>query len=221
MKPVTKPRKPAKHVYHIGDKVRIVEPQLFLRVGYPLSLAVAMEHIRKHHSMHVAMLMDKIRGAKPTSGEEPFAAADWLMGQPLPPAHDGLVRAAAYAWMKAQSFGGKERRIHTEINEALRGRKALVKAKRVVKTGDYSSGSYVVDYDGGYSGGEPPSLSNEKSHVLLEVEPVRPPTVGMFDEILLPVWIEECHVQPSHFDLNETLALMAQREEPSKFDGPF
>jgi hypothetical protein len=74
--------------------------------------------------------------------------------------------------LRQKSFGGKERKIYTETNEALRNTKGWrVVSKRTVKTGTYSSG--------GWGGGSqwsmepdytPPHLNNEKHHVLLTLE---------------------------------------------------
>lgn len=200
--------KPTKHVYRKGDKVRILEPLLFERVGYPLSLASAIDHVRSKHAKDINALADAISHHPDDPPSEPLVT--WVERAP----DENLVKAAAYVWLCEQGFGGKERRIHTATDEALRGRKAVVLGKRMVKTGDYSHGHDRYT-DDGIPDFDLPHLANEKSHVILELEVLRPRTVsllepGIWEEVGL-FEIEECHVEPAGFDLNEALTLMAQR----------
>lgn len=171
-----------RHVYRVGDEVTIVEPLVVLRVGYKLGIVEGVKHIEAH-AIEVNALLAKLG----------ISDADPACGGLLESFHgvhdDRVLSALAYAWIRAQRFGGPERTIHTETRESLRGKRAYVQSKRVVKTGTYQHGHYGED------GGDPPYLADVHGHVLLELnggdlswaESYRD---GRFIEI------EACHVQP-------------------------
>jgi hypothetical protein len=179
--------RPRKHVYRQGDEVIITEPRVVLRVGYPLGLADGVKHIEAHAGDVSALLVRLgILSSEPCP---PYLVeGEWMAPD------DRIVNALAYAWLKAQRFGGRERTIHTELREALRGKRAYVQSKRSVKTGTYNHGSTSYSYDG-IPDSEPPYLGNVRSHVLLTLDggDLRPADT-LHDGRSLE--IEECHVTP-------------------------
>lgn len=106
---------------------------------------------------------------------------------------DKIVREVAYCRLKHNGFGGRERKIYTDIIEELKGCEYVVINKRQVKTGTYSPPSSGYNYMDGCPEYEPGYLLKQKTHVILEVCPVEYRTVQIGkktgDEI------EECNVE--------------------------
>lgn len=149
-----------KTVYRVGDVVKIVEPKVFVRVGYPLTKEHAVEVTAKEYDEKIYAFM---REASETPDDFTVHEAD-------PRLYHDLVNALASYWLRLKRYGGKERQIYTETNESLRNTGGWrIFNKRVVKTGTYDPGGLVNTwgYEPDY---EPPHLANEKSHVLLGLE---------------------------------------------------
>jgi hypothetical protein len=146
-------------VYHVGDRVRILEPLQVIRVGYPLTKEDALRAVEKEYAQQVSDFIVSITG-KPVklTNTDPRLCAD-------------LFEALALYWIRSRGFGGKERKIYTEANERFRDTSGwTVRSKRHVKTGTYCNGGYSGGYDG-EPDYDPPHLSNEQTHTLLTIEP--------------------------------------------------
>ncbi len=177
-------QRPTKHVHKIGDEVIIVEPAVFLRVGYPLSLQTARETIEPLIGKDLAAVFSK--AGAPVAGS--------LSGLPVTifindRDYDRALSAVAHAVLRVKNYGGSTRSIHTVLREDLRGKRARVAGKRVVKTGTYHRGYCGSSMDG-WGESEPPYLDKVKTHVLLDLD--------LSDRMLFEpeLEIEECHVQP-------------------------
>lgn len=151
-----------KHVYKVGDIVRIKNPEFVLRVGYPWD----KEHVKKH-----VITPEQKRSIEDIFVK--FGLATTFEGAIVPnntwfeTAYDKIIDEMAYWVLKENGFGGSERKLHTVLKEKYHDKLAEVRLKRVVKTGTYqygSCGSYYYPDDC-----SPPYLSNEKTHVLLGV----------------------------------------------------
>jgi hypothetical protein len=150
-----------KPVYHRGDLVEIVEPRLYVRVGYPMGFdGVRGELTEKYHN-EVMRDLYALRDAK--------IAAGWPahLAEALPVLHSEILRQMTLQHLHKHHFGGNERTIHTKLDEQWRGRHVRVDSKRVVKTGRYRCGCA----GGGYfeDDGCPPELRDVKTHVILRV----------------------------------------------------
>ena len=130
------------------DLVTIIEPAVVIRVGYPLTKQDALDAAEKEYNEKVAAFVNDI-----CDTPDSFAQDSRL--------YFGVMEALASYWLRLKGYGGKQRSIHTEVDEKLRNTKGWrVLSKRVVKTGTYSNGGYSgngdePDYD-------PPHLSNEE-----------------------------------------------------------
>ncbi|PWC98013.1 hypothetical protein [Azospirillum sp. TSO5] len=133
-----------KNVIRIGDKVRILDPRLFIRCGYPLCHKDVVDDLERNRS-------DDIQAVAKQFG----IAASGVV-------RDRLVSALAYGILRSKRFGGHERSIHlTEPRDHLGGLVTTVADKAVVVTGSYFPPSgYYDDYD-------PGGLDGAKSHVIL------------------------------------------------------
>ncbi|WP_372395228.1 hypothetical protein ABMY26_07095 (plasmid) [Azospirillum sp. HJ39] len=133
-----------KNVIRVGDKVRILDPRLFIRCGYPLCHKDVMADLEENRSADVQAVAEKFG----------------IAGQGV--VRDRLVSALAYGILRSKRFGGYERSIHlTDPRDHLGGLVATVADKAVVVTGSYFPPSgHCDDYD-------PGGLDGAKSHVIL------------------------------------------------------
>jgi hypothetical protein len=145
-------------IIRIGDKVRILEPNLFVRCGYPLCLDDMRKIVVRDHSGNIENLLKLV-------GE--VSSITFLEDNDNPSREFDKIRdVLAYILLKKKHFGGTRRSIHTEVNEKLRGKIVEVIDIFFVKTGTYSPDSYY-SWDGEY---EPPYLANEETHKILSFD---------------------------------------------------
>lgn len=147
--------------YHVNDTVRVVRPERFIRVGYPLTKQDALDAVERDYSDKVHVFMREI-GAE--NSESLLGGSEYDLAL----YHD-LLNALSSWWLKQRNYGGRERKIYTETDESLQGSTWRVLSKRVVKTGTYNHGGYSGGYDG-EPDYDPPYLANEQSHILLTLE---------------------------------------------------
>lgn len=150
--------------YHVDDIVRIVNPAIVLRVGYPLTKNDALDAAEKEYGEKIRLLMCEVGAAQPD---------DTYFNSPEydPRLYGDLIDAMASRWLRVKGYGGKERKIYTEHDEKLLQTKWRVLSKRTVKTGTYNRGGYSGGWDG-EPDYDPPYLENEQTHVLLALEPL-------------------------------------------------
>jgi len=151
-------------VYHVDDLVKVVKPDVVVRVGYPLTKEMALDAAEKEYGDKIRDFMCNVGAAE---------ADDQFFNSPEydPRLYGDLLNAMASRYLRVKGYGGKERKIYTEVNEQLRATSGwTVISKRRVKTGTYCSGGYSGGYDG-EPDYDPPYLSNEQTHTLLTIEP--------------------------------------------------
>ncbi len=151
-------------IYHVDNIVRIVQPEIVLRVGYPLTKRNALEAIEKEYNEKILAFMQELGAARP---DDPFLNSP----EYDPRLYGDLQEALASYWLRLKRYGGKERKIYTEHDERLLQTTWRVLSRRTVKTGIYNHGGYSGGYDG-EPDYDPPYLENEKTHVLLALEPM-------------------------------------------------
>lgn len=183
---MTKTVKP--HVYRIGETVKIIDPQIVVRVGYPLTLEDGMKTAEEKWSTSVHKFMEGING-----GNEALGGAFDYDGR----LYNDLVHALASYHLRAVGFGGRQRSVHAEPQEELRDTTGwIVIKKRCVKTGTWNPG--YQSYDGDH---DPPYLANERTHVLLSLEATREVKGTIWTQYSL-IEIDAVNVQPL---LDETI----------------
>lgn len=151
-------------VYHVDDTVKIVEPLVVVRVGYPLTKQEALDVAEKDYAEAVQAFMVAVGAAHP---DDPFLNSP----EYDPRLYGDLLNAIASYWLRLKNYGGKERKIYTERDERVLCTAWRVLSKRTVKTGTYNRGGYSGGWDG-EPDYDPPYLENEKTHVLLALEPI-------------------------------------------------
>ena len=147
-----------------GDVVRIDNPEMFIRCGYPLSFQEVCEEVSETSKDDILKFIDRVTNRKPK------LKIDIKVTDPTANRmYQAIVKEIAYVRMREKKFGGSERRIVTEKNEAFKNAKAEVVGVKIVKTGDYVKGSSGYDpYSGEYDY-EPSYLGNEKTHKILQL----------------------------------------------------
>lgn len=154
-----------------GDLVRVVNPEFFLRCGYPSSIAQEAEAILKKNKKEIE---DFIRSLFPNFPHSPPLGIEYhedyswkgqLPGQVV----KGIAHNLGRYKLIMSGFGGQERKIHTEKLEVEEDAIYRVNQTFQVVTGTYEYGrggynSYTEEYD--Y---EPPYLSDMKSHRILDI----------------------------------------------------
>ncbi|MFA7219193.1 MAG: hypothetical protein WC119_01640 [Synergistaceae bacterium] len=181
-----------KNYPRVGDFVRIDNPQMFIRCGYPLGINDVREEIRKNHLKKIedfitGILCEEGNGNK--SLDNSFG--DLRNNVPSICAWK-IINALAYERLKAKKFGGRERSIHTEFDKNAKGKIFKINKTRCVMTGTYSPPSGGYDYWSGEYDYEPGYLNNQERHRILMLSPC---------EYTENVWsmggyyeIEDCHV---------------------------
>lgn len=155
-----------KDIIRVGDRVKILKPEVVVRVGYPLCKTDMMkaqtpEQLKAIQDMfkafNVRLFPEKLEDyASPPSSRR------------MEILYEKIRYAMAGEMLSQNRFGGRERRIHTHTIPHMKGLWATVDARRVVKTGNYEPGWSGCDYWGEYDC-EPAYLSDEKTHVLYKL----------------------------------------------------
>lgn len=156
------------HIYRRGDVVTIVDPQVVVRIGYPLFLGDVIEQIEQKHATAINEFIDKV-GFGNNGSILALSTTSSGIDTPDYRLFLEITQALAGAHLRKVRFGGPERSIHTETNEAYRNTKGwVVVSKRMVKTGIYNSGGISYTYEGDEDF-VPAHLSSERTRILLSI----------------------------------------------------
>lgn len=146
-------------IYRENDIVKVVNPEEFIRCGYPLCIKDVAAGFTGDQIIRLTELLADF-GAERI---HKFSVRDQFAD---------VIERIAYHVMKSKGFGGDTRSIHTQRNESLQDLMCYVIRKKVVKTGEYvpehgSCGSYYEECD--Y---EPAQLYPTGTHVILYLRPM-------------------------------------------------
>jgi hypothetical protein len=178
-----------KDIIRVGDTVKVIHPEFFIRCGYNLHLPDVTEEIIENRSEEIEAFIDSFFGIDRLSEEYKF-----IKQNKTSDTGEKIAKALAYKKISMERFGGRERKLFTEMIEDHKGKLFKVHGVKIHKTGTYfaPSGGYSC-YDGYYDydcGG----LSNEKTHKILEIFPTR--NNPIFMNSLSPFFrIEAIHVE--------------------------
>jgi hypothetical protein len=158
-----------RNIIRKNDRVTIVNPEVVVRWGYPLSKKIVIDTLITPEQKEAAYALLRAFGV-------PSPAP--ILSDPLDPlgiipqdtmVYDKVMDIMAYQILIKEKFGGRERKVYSERKESLLNATGYVTEKKVVQSGIYNSG-------GGYGGGygdeydyTPPYLSIDKAHVLCRV----------------------------------------------------
>jgi hypothetical protein len=148
-----------KNVIRIGDKVKIINPEIFQRVGYPMTTQIIKE---SHITDEQRRLLDKLME---TTGNHKYE----LYKDVINPEYDKLEHVFSTIVLKSMGFGGDERNVHTETKPEYKDKIGTVISKRYVKVGTYNSATNYQGYFDDYPEYEPAYLKNEKTVIIYNV----------------------------------------------------
>ncbi len=165
------------------DYVKIINPNIFVRCGYPLTKRIMKEKMTPEQ-LEAVVTMLKTFGIH----DRPEIMFD-LKKPRSASVYDKVIDILAEAQLFGQGFGGGERQIYTEHRTELKGQTFQVIGKRMVKTGTYHPSSCTQGYYDMYPEYEPAYLDGCKTHVILELNACEDITVYRNLEI------EKCNVE--------------------------
>lgn len=160
-----------KDIIRENDLVKIVNPKLFIRCGYPLSKNIArrmaIEELNKiDDSVFISLgllkkedkiILDKII-SKLGENKNIKGIKSW----------NKMVDLIAENILLERKFGGNNRSIYTLEIPEIKDKVFKVMSSKMVNTGFYHSGHSGYDYDGNWDG-YPPYLEGMESHKILEI----------------------------------------------------
>lgn len=151
----------------VGDAVRIVTPEVFIRCGYPL-VPTSEEAVQfaKQFEPQLFEIMEKSLGVSPQIARNVTFAE--LKGNK---AIKRFLKEMAYLYCAHRKFGGNERKIYTENKPELKTDKVYtVRSVKSCYTGTYVSGS-TWGNEWGEPEYDPPYLDKPTFHHILYLGP--------------------------------------------------
>jgi len=166
-------------IIRVGDYVKIVNPDMFIRCGYPLSKMDMVKEVEEHFSKIIEDLAYSVAKGdvfvqRDDKGLYPGQKDNFII-TPLSELRSRgvnreIIEALAVKRLFARDFGGNVRSIHTKRRSEFQGAFSKVVGIKFVKTGTrvsgFSSRSSYYDSEIEYS---PPYLEHEKTHKILRV----------------------------------------------------
>jgi len=154
-------------IIRVGDMVKVINPQLFIRCGYPMSFKDSVEEVKKEHGDKIRNFMLNIEGI--TRNNSPLFAKYTLKERITDENKTFLkiVNALAYDHIRRKGFGGRVRQIFTKEDTRWQDEELLVDNIKFVKTGVYVKGGTYYTYDEPYPEYEPSCLDDEATHKIL------------------------------------------------------
>lgn len=155
-------KKNKKTIIRPGDRIKIINPEFFVRCGYPLNKEAGLKLITEDEKKKVSELVGL--NHIPTVSSLQFYNSFLIHKENI---YNNILDRLAYLKIKEAGFGGNERKIFTELKEKYRNCECIIYSKRIVQTGIrecYSDGDWESSY---YS--SIPYLSQQKSHVILKI----------------------------------------------------
>lgn len=152
-------------IIRIGDRVKITNPAIFVRCGYPMTMDDALRnHMTKSD---IDKIDDLLRGVGITNSESYYFLSPSKPSRLYEATFDKIARALAYGIVGTKQFGGNNREIHTELIPSFKDLECVVTGKRIVKTGirKYDSDD---DWESGYHS-HWFYLDKEKTHIIYKL----------------------------------------------------
>lgn len=170
-------------IIRVGDKVKVVDPYVFIRCGYPWNKEYVKRNVITDYDKERVISLMKDLGCWHRYPDEVFCeeySSDIF---------EEIIDRLAYGILRQRKFGGKSREIYTEYDEFKLNKVYTVFSKRMVKTGTRVGGT-----QSGYEGEEydSPHLDGEKTCVILNLK--------QFDYLSGGFEIEACNVVKLHKD---------------------
>lgn len=127
-------KKKKSHVYRVGDKVQIMENDVFVRCGFPLTKADIRTDYEKMREVYNSI--DEVCTKIFCDKNKPWYT-DGIWDHKI---RDIMEKQLVFGILKAKNFGGNERKIYTEKIGLNNLDVAEVISKKIVRTGVYEKG---------------------------------------------------------------------------------
>jgi len=198
-------RKKDPKIIRVGDTVRIINPEFFIRCGYPMSFKDACRIVEKEHKDRIA---EFIRGFDFTTYTNKGSG---LLGFPISEekwednrTFSKIVGALAYEYVRAKRFGGTERKIYTKHCPDYKDKRMTVEYIKFFQTGNYvrGSGESYDSYAGEYDY-DPSFLEDQKTHKILGLCPLDAVFFFHPDKNVDDYIIESIHVEKVFENVNQ------------------
>lgn len=181
-----------------GTYIKIVNPEVVVRWGYNLNKQIVKDTvITKEQKDAIIKLLESFNIHQ--KNENFYDMIGFEYEPEKNKVYEKILDEIAYGVLKSECFGGKDRKLFTERRDFLKGARAYVNERRVVKTGTYHAGQTYQGYFDAYPEYEPAYLSNEKTHVLYRVD-VQPTDCPMITTSETGFWIEKQNVERFYED---------------------
>src|ERR1017187_1515484 len=131
-----------RNIIRVGDCVKITNPEIVIRCGYPLGKQTIKDTIiTQEQKNEIWKLIDSFsKTAYPHSNKlSDVFTANYINTNEV--SFGKILDELSYVILKSKGFGGNERRLHTKVVEFLRDKECNVWGRRVVKTGKYQAAS--------------------------------------------------------------------------------
>lgn len=208
-----------------GDKVRIINPEFFLRCGYDNDHKSACAFIEETFGNKILQFIYEFEKFEhdsyktPTDSKWKTAFIDFARYQQElmnPKSYSKIISALAYDHVKRMQKSGTERKIYTERLENELGVIRTVTNIFFCKTGKYDPPSTTQDYSTGEYDFIPGGLLKEKTHKILHLSGliISLREYGDEDEINC---IETCNVEKVIFNQETREYKKTQDEEEENY----
>ena len=154
-------------IIRVGDVVEVINPQIFIRCGYPLSFDAAVDKVKDVYGAKIRDFMLNIEGLKDNSSIPDLSLVEGIKSTNK--TFTKIATALTYDYMRSKGFGGANRKIYTKKKDHIDRQMLIVENVRFVKTGVYVSGSSYPSYYDEYAEYDPPYLADVKTHKILGV----------------------------------------------------
>ena len=195
-------RKLSPNIIRIGDTVKITNPEIIIRIGYPMSFDEAKIEVKELYHNEIVKFLDTTIYKQKSRFVE---IADYTKMK----CYNKIISALAYEHLQSKQFGGKEKKIYSEYRQDLLGITAKVKDIFIRKTGIYFASSGGYDSWTGEYDYEPGGLDKEKTHKILELDYWSNEAVPIGSNY---IQIEACNVEKFHKVELEKIAFKKGRQ---------
>lgn len=184
----------AKSKSWVGSRIRVVVPEVVVRVGYPRSMDDYYQQALTRYGLRLAETLPDILGydlATKIRGADPSTCLEIAKSNPL---FSRMLWTIAYPLARKDQFGGNARTIHTVRMPEIEGREFTVLDRRSAYTGMRYGGHRPSSWFN--DDGEPPSLEHVQHHNILMIQSgthptLRPNTAFKYTD---NVWIDALNV---------------------------
>ncbi len=156
-----------KNIIRVGDRVKIINPAIFIRCGYPWDKQYVKDKIfteKQKKDLH-HLLESFGFSANRFDLSSYLNSGEKFTTERNEALYEKLLDELAYAALKKNGFGGKERMLFSKIRPEFLNKTGIVCLKKVVHTGSYIRGLFC-EQEGDYI---PAYIENRVVHSICSI----------------------------------------------------